>query len=409
MTPSESTGKHGRGARLALIIAVLTMLAPFSVDTYLPSLPDIARELAAADWQVQQTLSLYLIAFAGSTLIYGPLSDAFGRRTIVLASLVLYTISSVGCVLASNVHWLLAMRIGQGLTASGPVVIGRAIVRDAFHGSQAQRVMSKVTLLFALAPALAPIIGGYLHDAYGWRSVFWFLTALGVLLFAWTTLMLPETLAVSHRHPANPRSLARGYWQAFLHGRFMLLVFSFSAAFCGLFLYVAASPALLYQHLGRSAEEFGYLFVPIVVGLMSGAYLSGRLAGHRSHAHAVNLGFAVMLGAACMGIASAVWLTPDDWNTVGPVMLYAAGMTLTLPNLTLIALDCLPNRRGLASAVQSFTQMAFAGIVAGALVPLLSPKLWWLAAGAFGLALAAFTLWWIYLRNPGPQPKHGPA
>lgn len=389
-----------------LTLAMLAMLAPFSVDTYLPSLPDIARELSAPDWQVQQTLSLYLVAFAGSTLLYGPLSDAFGRRTVVLASLVLYTVSSIGCVLASNIHWLLAMRVGQGLTASGSVVIGRAIVRDAFHGPHAQRVMSKITLLFSMAPALAPIIGGYLHDAYGWRSVFWFLTVLAVLLFAWIAVRLPETLAPSHRHPANPRALARGYWHAFLNWRFMLLVLSFSGAFCGLFLYIAASPALLYDHLGRGADEFAYLFVPMVIGLITGALISGRLAGRYSHVRAVNTGFIVMLGAAALAILSATTFEPHVWNTIGPIMVYAAGMTLAMPNLTLLALDCLPNRRGLASAVQTFTQMALGGAVAGVLAPLLSSRLWMLAGGSFLLSLTALGLWWFYLCNSSTTVIH---
>lgn len=388
--------QRGRGARVTLMVATLMMLAPFSIDTYLPSLPDIARDLFAADWQVQQTLSLYLLAFAGTTLVYGPLSDSFGRRSVVLGSLVLYTLSSIGCVLTANIHWLLAMRIGQGLSASGPVVIGRALVRDVFSGARAQRVMSRVTLFFSLAPALAPIVGGFLHDAYGWRSIFWFLTALGVVLCGWTAIMLPETLAAADRHPAHPRAWAIAYAHAFAHGRFMLLVASIALCFCGLFLYIAASPALMYDHLGYAANEFGYLFVPVVLGLMAGASLSGRLAGRYTHAYAANLGFAIMLTGAALGMFSSLWFAPRGWNTIGPIMVYAAGMSLTLPNLSLIALDCLPNRRGLASAVQSFVQMAAGGVVAGALVPVLSAQLWTLAAGRLLLALLAAGLWLAY-------------
>lgn len=390
-----------RGTKVTLMVALLMMLAPFSIDTYLPSLPDIVREFNAPEWQVQQTMSLYLFAFAAATLVYGPLSDAYGRRTVVLGSLALYTISSVGCALASSIHWLLAMRIGQGLSASGPVVIGRAIVRDAFHGARAQQVMSQVMLFFSLAPALAPIVGGFLHDAYGWRAVFWFLTVLAALLWLWTALMLPETLPPSERHSAHPRALASAYWRAFRHVRFMLLVLSFALCFSGLFLYVAASPALLYRHLGFAADEFGYLFVPIVVGLMVGAVISGRLAGRYSHAHAVNLGFAVMLTAGGLGVADAIWLGPRAWSTIGPIMLYAAGMSLALPNLSLIALDCLPHRKGLASAVQGFMQMAAGGLVAGLLVPVLAGELWRLAAGTLGMALLALVLWIGYANANG--------
>jgi DHA1 family bicyclomycin/chloramphenicol resistance-like MFS transporter len=384
-------------------------LASFSIDTFLPSLPDIARDLEVPDWQAQQALSLYLLAFAGTTLVYGPLSDAFGRRAVVLGSLALYTLCSIGCAFASNIYWLLAMRVGQGLSASGPVVVGRAIVRDAFSGARAQRVMSHVMLFFALAPAIAPVIGGYLHDAYGWRSVFWFLTGLALVLWAWTVLMLPETLAAADRHPAHPRALALAYWRALLQGRFMLLVLSFALSFSGLFLYIAASPVLLYEHLGYAPSQFGYMFIPIVAGLMAGALISGRLAGDYSHAYAVRVGFAIMLAAAGADLATAVWLAPHLWNTVGPVAVYAAGMALTLPNLSLMAFECLPHRRGLASAVQGFLQMALGGMVAGALVPFVAPRLWTLAAASLALSALALGLWLAYsARSPAPVHTRAP-
>ena len=398
---SGGVGANAR-TRLTFTVALLSMLAPFSIDSYLPSLPDIAHEFGAADWQVQQTLSLYLLAFAATTLIYGPLSDAYGRRTVVLATLAFYAVTSIGCVFASDIHWLLAMRIGQGLTASGSIVVGRAIVRDAFTGAAAQRVMSNVMLFFSLAPAVAPIIGGHLQEAYGWRSVFWFLTGLAVLLVGWTLWRLPETLPADGRHPAHLRALARAYWSALRHRRFMLLALSIAFCFGGLFIYIAGSPALLYRHLGYDAGDFGYLFVPVVMGLMAGAYISGRLAGHFSHDFAAAVGFAIIGFATFFGLAGSFWFAPGLWNAVGPVMLYAAGMSLAIPNLSLIALDCLPHRRGLASAVQSFMQMAFGGIVAGVLVPLVSDRLWTFALGALALGSASFGLWWFAnQRSPG--------
>ncbi|MBI3900344.1 MAG: multidrug effflux MFS transporter [Gammaproteobacteria bacterium] len=404
---SAPADEHGRGFRLSLIIAVLAMLAPFSIDTYLPSFPDIARELNAADWQLQQTLSLYLLAFAAMTLVYGPLSDAFGRRRVVLTALVFYTISSIGCVFATDIHGLLLARIGQGLAASGPIVIGRAIVRDAFSGARAQKVMSQIMLLFGAAPAIAPILGGYLHDAFGWRSVFWFLTVLGLGLCVWTASMLPETLKRGGRQTAHPRAIAIAYWHALKNKGFMLLVMSTAVNFGGLFLYVAASPAVLYQHLGFGADQFGYLFVPLVSGLMFGAFISGRLAGRYTHEQAVNIGFGIMLSAAVINLAASLWLSPQIWTVAGPMMIYSAGLSISMPNLSLLALDCLPDRRGLAAAVQSFVQMVTMAIVAGVLVPPLSMHLGSLAAGT--LVLAALSLWfWSSYRRRTPTPvAHG--
>ncbi len=404
---AKHAGGHGRGYRLSLIVAVLAMLAPFSIDTFLPSFPDIALEFGASDWQLQQTLSLYLIAFGATTLIYGPLSDAFGRRRVILVSLALYTVSSVGCALASDIHWLLVTRVGQGLSASAAVVIGRAIVRDAFHGARAQKVMAQVMLLFGVAPAVAPIIGGYLHDAYGWRSVFWFLTGLGVFLWVWTTVMLPETLPRTDRQTAHPGDIAVAYWRALRHLAFVLLVVSAALHFSGLFLYVAASPAVLYQHLGLAPDDFGYLFVPLVVGLMLGAFISGRLAGHYTHAQAVWLGFTIMLVSAAANVAVSIWMRPTLASVVGPVAVYAAGMSLAMPNMSLLALECLPNRRGLAAAVQSCVQMIVMAVVAGVFVPMLSAQLEWLAAGALVLALLSLAIWSLYAWYPPVPVRHG--
>ncbi len=408
MSPHVASHAAGRGYRLSLIVAVLSMLAPFSIDTYLPSFPDIARDFGAADWQLQQTLSLYLLAFGATTLVYGPLSDAFGRRTVILASLAFYTASSIGGALATNIHWLLATRVGQGVSASAAVVIGRAIVRDVFHGARAQKVMAQVMLLFGIAPAVAPILGGYLHEAYGWRSVFWFLTVLAVFLWIWTAVMLPETLSSTGRQTAHPRAVAIAYWRALRHLPFVLLVVCFALNFSGLFLYVAGSPTVLYRHLGLGADQFGYFFVPVVAGLMLGALISGRLAGRYTHAQAVWLGFVVMLVAALINIVVSAWMRPTLLSVIGPVAFYAVGMSLAMPNISLLALDCLPNRRGLAAAVQSFVQMIFLAVTAGALVPAVSDRLTALAGGMSLLVLISLALWLIYVRHPPARVHHGP-
>src|SRR3989344_1965173 len=212
------------GLRLSFTVALLAMLAPFSIDTYLPSFPDIGREFSVSSVVLQQTLSFYLLAFATMMLVYGPLSDAYGRKTVVLVSTAVYVATSIGCALAQNIHWLLLMRIGQGISASGALVVGRAIIRDAFAGAAAQRVMSQVMLIFALAPAVAPVIGGWLHDAFGWRSVFWFLVLLGLAVWLWSAFFLPETLPPVGRQSGHPRAIASAYGKALGTPRFMILI-----------------------------------------------------------------------------------------------------------------------------------------------------------------------------------------
>jgi MFS transporter, DHA1 family, multidrug resistance protein len=406
---SHPVAADGHGFRLSALIAVLAMLAPFSIDTYLPSFPDIAVEFGAAEWQLQQTLSLYLIAFAVTMLIYGPLSDTFGRRSVILVTLALYTVSSIGCAFAPSIEWLLVMRVGQGLSASGAVVVGRAIVRDAFEGARAQRAMSHIMMVFAFAPAIAPIIGGYLHDASGWRAVFWFLAALGLLLWAWTALRLPETLPRTSRQPADPRDVARAYGDALKHRRFMLLAAALALNFGGLFLYVSGSPAVLYRHLGYGANDFGYWFVPMVAGLMIGSFISGRIAGRYSHAQAATAGYAIMAVAATINLATSALLAPTLFSVVTPVIGYALGMSLAMPNLTLIGLDYFPDRRGLAAAVQGFIHVGFNAVVTGVLVTPLSGKLWTMAAGTLVLLAISLGLWMVYQRGVSAGRAVSPA
>jgi len=396
------------GWRLAGIVAMLAMVAPFSIDTYLPSFPDIARELSVSAWGLQQTLSLYLLAFGGMTLVYGPLSDAFGRRNVVLVSAVFYVLASIGCALAPSFEWLVAMRIGQGLAASGGLVVGRAIIRDAFGGAQAQRVMSQVMLIFALAPAVAPILGGYLHDAFGWRSVFWFLVLLGLAIWISVALWLPETLPPVGRQSPHPRAIAHAYGRTLTHGRFMLLVLITAFNFGGFFLYVAGSPDVMYRHLHFGPDDFGYLFVPLVAGLMLGAFVSGRVAGTLSHAQAVSVAYGVMLSAATINLLLTIVTPSSPVTIIAPLMLYASGMSLAMPNLTLLALEYFPTHRGTASAVQNFTQTVSNGAAAGLLAPALSPTLPGLATGMVVLNLIGLFGWLAYRRIAGTAAAHAP-
>lgn len=394
--------EHHPGRRLAVIVALLAMLAPFSIDTYLPSFPDIASEFNTSTLYLQQTLSFYLLAFAGMTLVYGPLTDAFGRRVVILGAVAVYVATSIGCALAVNEHWLLAMRIGQGLSASGGIVVGRAIIRDAFSGVKAQRVMAQMMLMFALAPAVAPIIGGWLHDAFGWRSVFVFLTLLGLGTWIWTALALPETLPKSERQSIHPRAVAAAYGRALRSSAFMQLVGMVALNFGGIFLYIAASPVVIYQHLHYGANDFWRLFVPLVSGMMIGTFASGRLAGRLSHAHAVDLGYALMLIAAASSLALTFTTVSGTLSIIIPGALYASGMALAMPNLTLMALDIFPRHRGTASAVQGFSQTTFNAAIAGVLAPFLSMQLPWMAAGMLAMCFCGFVLWRL------ARHKHSP-
>ena len=387
---------------LVIVVALLSMLGPFTIDTYLPSFPSIQEELGVGPASMAQTLSFYLLAFATTTLFWGPVSDAFGRRRAVAASLLVYVATSLGCALAPDFATLLVFRVLQGLAASAGVVIGRAMIRDVHAGPKAQRAMSSVMLLFALAPALAPIVGGLLQDAFGWRSVFYFLAAYGVAALALVRFAMPETLPRHARQSIHPLRVLGAYARTLRRPRFLALVLAIGLAFGGLFLYVAGSPAVVFDHLGFGADDFAVLFVPFVGGLMLGSFVSGRLAHRWPAPLIVRAAFAAMLTASLLNILQALWLPPAPWNVIGPLALYASGAALALPGITVMSLDCFPQQRGVASGMQGFVQMVVMAAVGGALMPLVHERIAWFAIGQFALLCVALLCWTVaaHLRPP---------
>ena len=375
------------------------MLAPFSLDTYLPSFPSIAADLGATPQEMQRTLSDYLWTFGAMMLVYGPLSDALGRRRVVLVALLGYALASLGCALADDVDTLVLMRAAQGLAAGAGLVIGRALVRDVFEGAQAQRVTADVMLFFAIAPAIAPLVGGWLDSAFGWRAVFLFLAAMGLLIFALVAAWMPETLPQNQRQPIHPVSVARAYGGMFSNLSFMLLALMFGINFGGLFIYIASAPELIYVHLGYGAHDFWRMFVPVVLGIVVGSFLAGRLAHRLTSRQGVTFGFVLMAVAALLNVALTHLPIQTAVTLIAPVALYATGMAFAMPGLSLLGLDMYPARRGMASAVQGFIQMVSNGLLAAFVVTLLAASVQWLAWGQLAIALSALVLWgaWIGL------------
>jgi DHA1 family bicyclomycin/chloramphenicol resistance-like MFS transporter len=384
---------------LAAILGGLAMIGPFSVDTYLPSFPAIGQAFAATPTQLQQTLSVYLISFAVMTLFHGTLSDSFGRRPVILGCLVTYTLGSIGCAAAQSFGELLLFRGVQGLAGGAGWVIGRAIVRDSFEGHHAQRMLSLVTLIFGIAPALAPVIGGWLQGAFGWRAVFMFLILYGGVMLTVCWFKLPETHPVSARQPFELKPLAANYLKLAGNPLMGLLCLSAALNFAGFFLYVAAAPAMIYDLLGLGEKHFPALFVPMVAGIMLGASLSGRLAGRLSPRQTMKTGFWILFGAAAWNIGFHALFAPAlPWSVV-PVVFYAVGTALTAPSIQLLVLDMFPENRGLASSLQGFTHGLLTSLTAGLFAPFLSGSALTLALGQLGLLALGFFCWILYRRR----------
>src|SRR3954471_14877762 len=387
---------------LSVLLAMLGMLGPFSIDTYIPAFSGIARALDATPVQMQQTLSAYLFGFAFMNLFHGALSDSFGRRPVVLTGIAVFTIASAGCALSQTIGQLVFFRALQGLSTGAGIVVSRAVIRDMFPPAQAQRVMSQVTIYFGVAPAVAPIIGGWLFVHAGWHSVFWLLTGLGIALWTANYKLLPETLHVTHRQAFNVRNLLRGYWALGANPRFLLLALASGVPFNGMFLYVLCAPEFLGTHLGLAPQQFFWFFLLTIGGIMGGAWTSGRLARRLAAKRADRHRLVIMVAVSIVNVAAnLLWPAHVSWALL-PIAVFGFGWALMVPVITLLVLDLSPERRGMASSLQAVIGSTANGIVAGVIAPLVMHSTQALAIASLlmmGVGLVA----WVFVRKAWPE------
>jgi len=401
------TGDPGAGRhwKLAALLAALSMISPFSIDTFFPSFHAIAADFGLSKWAVQQTLTVYMLPLAIMSLVQGPLSDAVGRRPVILAGLSVYTVASVGCTLAPNFSTLLVFRALQGVSAGVGMIVGRAVIRDLFEGAQAQRLLSLVTMLFAFAPAVAPIIGGWLHVTLGWHGVFGFMALFGAVLGIGTYATLPETHPLEKRPRLHVGGLARTAWSVVQHREFLLLAMAMGANFAALMSFIGSAPAVVEDHWHLSETQFANLFIPVIGGLITSAYISGRMAGRFTYAQQSHLGFILALtGTGLMTLLHAIFTAPPILVQQLILAIIAFGVQLAGPTLNLRMLDLFPLARGSAASVQSCVSIAMGALVFGFVSPILSGSMLTLAAGSFTAALVAFALWHLAQRNRRQEP-----
>jgi MFS transporter, DHA1 family, multidrug resistance protein len=401
MNPDASRLWRGPRWGLALMLACLGMLGPFSVDTYLPAFAGIAQSVGATPAQMQQTLSAYLFGFAVLNLFHGALSDSFGRRPVVLVSVAVFTLASIGCALSDHIGTLVFFRALQGMSAGGGIVVSRAIIRDMFPPADAQRVMSQVTIYFGVAPAVAPMVGGLLFAYADWHAIFWFLALVGAALFTATWRRLPETLHVSQRQPFAVGSLMRGYWTMGANARFLTLALASGIPFNGMFLYVLSAPAFLGEHLQLAPTQFFWFFCLTISGIMGGAWLSGRLAGRTPPKKQIRQGFAIMLATSVVNVVANLFFAPHWAWSMWPVAVFSFGWALMVPVVTLMVLDLAPDRRGMASSLQACIGSVANGVVAGVVAPLVMHSTLALALTSAALLSIGVVAWgWVRHKVP---------
>ncbi len=387
-----------RSWKLATLLAMLSMVGPFSIDMYLPAFPAIAKDFGAPSLAVQQTLSIYLFGFAAMMLWHGALADALGRRPVLLAGLGLYALATLGCAIAGNIESLWLFRLLQGFCAGTGGVVARAMIRDRFKGPEAQQLMAQITLVFGVALLIPPVIGGVLLNAFGWRAIFWTLFAWTLATLAWTARSLPETLEPEHRQRLHPRTQWRNYRTVLTRRQFLLLAFIPACNFAAFFIYVAVAPAFLVGHLGVSTLGFAWLFVPLVAGVLGGAMVSGRAAGRWSPSRTIGFGYFCMGTAAVFNLLVCSLAPPGVAWYVAPMFFFTLGSSVVMPSITLLLLDLFPSMRGLASSLQSFIQFMMSGVIAGSIAPALDSSLLRLSLGMAAFTIASVALWFAYQR-----------
>lgn len=386
---------------MTLVLASLAMIGPFTIDTVFPGFEDIGAQFSVDATALQQLTSSYLLAFAVMSIFHGPISDALGRKPVMIAGLLGYTLASVVCALAPSFVVLLGARVVQGLFAGAATIVSRAVIRDLFEGARAQRLMAQVMMIFAIAPAVAPVIGGEILRFASWPAIFWFVGLYAVATAVLTAVVLPETLPREERVSLRVGPVLGGLWQVARSWRFERLAVATALAFAAYFVYVVGAPIIVVDLLGRGEQDFWMLFVPMIGGMVVGSMVNHRLAGRMDSAVLVDRTMLALLAAAALNVVLVLLAPGLPWAVVGPSLLGVA-IGVVFPVLQLAMLDLFPHHRGSAASMASFASLSFNALLAGVMVPLVAGSLLGLALTSAAFAVGGALLWWWHRRSPQP-------
>ena len=355
---------------IPFVLAMLSMIGPFSIDTPFPAFSQMGDALDVSAGELQLVVTAYMLAFAAMSIFHGPLSDAVGRKPVIVWSLAAYAVASVACAFAPTLEWLLAGRVVQGLAAGGSTIVSRTIIRDLFDGAEAQRLMSQVAVIFGLAPAIAPVVGGLLVQVGPWETVFWFMAALALVLLVGSVVLLPESHPPERRVPLRVGEIVAGLAAVVAVPAFHRMAWAGTLVFGAQFLYIGGAAIFVVDLLGEGELDFWKLFVPMIGAMVVGSLLSGRLGPLVTSSQLVSVGYAASAVGALLGVVVA--LTPAGqvlpWAAAG-VALIAFGNGLAFPNIQLLMLDLVPTRRGAVMSAGSFVTLVFNAVSAAVLAP----------------------------------------
>src|ERR1700747_572266 len=384
---------------LTLLLSFLTALGPLSMDMYLPSLPEIGRTLQVPVLQVQLTISSYLFGFAAGQIFYGPISDRFGRRPVLLAALVVYALATIGCAVAQSIHALIALRFLQALGGAGAIVLARAVVRDLYSGVRAGRELSLMGAITGVAPIVAPVIGGGLQTFFGWRALFVLLVICAFVIGATAARVLPETLRERPKTPFSLREMTALYRSVAVHRGFLANLAILTASFVGLFAWISGAPVVMQSAVyGLSPFIFGVTFAIGAGGFVLGTLVAARIVIRFGLDRLIGIGTAAMAaGGLLMALVVALALSHVLWF-VGAMTIYLAGFGFAWPSTMSGALTPFPDRAGTASSVMGLVQQSGAAITAAAVGAYLGHSAWPVASVVAVMGCVSFAIWLLTRR-----------
>lgn len=395
---------------IPVVLALLAMIGPFSIDTPFPAFGQIAHEFGASTAEMQLIVTAYMGAFAVMSIFHGPLSDAVGRKPVLVTGLAVYVVASIGAALSPDLTTLLVFRVVQGLSAGAATIVSRTVIRDIFDGDQAQVLMSRVMMIFGLAPAIAPIIGGTILQFGSWPMVFGFMAALGVVLITASVWVLPESHPPERRTPLRPTAILGGLAAIFGTAAFHRVAWAGTLLFGAQFVYIGGAAIFVGELLGLGELDFWMLFVPMIAAMTLGSWISGRAAGRISGRRLVSAGFTVAIIGAAIGVVLTASPLGEamPWAVAGLVVV-ALGSAMAYPTLQLMALDLFPERRGAVTSGATFITLLFNAVVAVALAPLLVISTLAFATASLVMVVAGQLCWsWhcaVESREAAP-PRH---
>lgn len=361
---------------LTALLALLTAIGPLSVDLYLPSLPEIGRVLEAPTAEVQLTISAYLIGFALGQIVYGPVSDIYGRKRVLLVALVIFCAATLACAFAPGIEALIAARAIQAVGASGAVVLARAVVRDLYNGARAGRELSLMGMIMGIAPVVAPSIGSVLQTLFGWRACFLFVCVAGVLAIAVVWRLLPETLRERPRGAFTFSELFRAYANVSRNRGFLAHLALVSVSFAGLFAFISGSPFVLQNFFGLTPIEFGLAFATAAGGYIVGTWLAAQLVMRAGLDRTIGAGAVALCIGGLATAATTAMMPSSATGLIVPMALYLAGLGLAMPQALAGALQPFPDHAGTASSLIGFVQQTFAAVAGAVVGHLLTTTAW---------------------------------